>query len=315
MEITPLMLSVSTFIVIILFYTALSSYLAGRRREKHVIHRAEKWSATVTNIDVPVSKEISSKGKGLAGFLHLPTRNKKNGDTSIYADTPIFYQRAGIYTPSSIRFYKTLRFILLLIPIILLAAYHFIYHRPVNGVTLFAALITGYIGYFLPVLWLRIVAHNRKKELNRTFPDAMDLLMVCVEAGMGIDSAIRRVSREIYITSPELAKEFKILSLELKTGRSRNSCLKNLARRTNLDDVNNLVNLLIHADKYGTGVANALKIHAEEMRQKRYSRLEELAAKLPVKLVVPLILFIFPAFFVVIAGPAAIQVFRVIIQG
>ena len=132
---------------------------------------------------------------------------------------------------------------------------------------------------------------------------------------MGIDSAIRRVSQEIYITSPELAKEFKILSLELKTGKSRNSCLKNLAKRSDLPDVDNLVSLLIQAEKYGTGVANALKIHAEEMRQKRYSRLEELAAKLPVKLVVPLILFIFPAFFVVIAGPAAIQVLRIIIQG
>ena len=95
----------------------------------------------------------------------------------------------------------------------------------------------------------------------------------------------------------------------------RNTCLRNLARRTDLPDVDNLVSLLIQAEKYGTGVANALRIHAEEMRQRRYSRLEELAAKLPVKLVIPLMIFIFPALFVVIAGPAAIQVLRVIIQG
>jgi tight adherence protein C len=161
---------------------------------------------------------------------------------------------------------------------------------------------------------LRVVTHYRKKELYRTFPDAIDLLMVCVEAGMGVDAAIRRVSKEIFITSPELAKEFEILSLELKSGKSRNECLKNLALRTDLGDIDNLVSLMIQAEKYGTGVANALKIHAEEMRQKRFSRLEQLAAQLPVKMTVPLILFIFPAFFVVIIGPAAIQVFRNIIE-
>ena len=142
----------------------------------------------------------------------------------------------------------------------------------------------------------------------------MDLLMVCVEAGMGILQTNRRVSKEIHINSPEFAKEFKILSLELKTGKPRNVCLKNLALRTDLPDVDILVNLLIQAEKYGTGIANALRIHAEEMRQKRYSRLEELAAKLPVKLVVLLVLFIFPALFVVIVGPAAIRIFRVLIE-
>jgi tight adherence protein C len=186
--------------------------------------------------------------------------------------------------------------------------------RPFTSTILLIILVSAAVGYYLPVLWLKIVARGRKKELNRTFPDAMDLLMVCVEAGLGIDSAISRVSQELYVSSPELAKEFKILSLELKTGRSRNSCLKSLAQRADLPDVNNLVSLLIQADKYGTGVASALRIHAEEMRQKRYSRLEELAAKLPIKLTLPLILFIFPAFFVVIMGPAAIQVLRVIIQ-
>jgi tight adherence protein C len=314
MENTPLILSLATFVVILLLYGVLVSFLSARGKARDLLRRTEKWSDKSKASDIPLAKEgLDSQKKGKSFSLF----GKKNSDinASIYADTPLFYQRAGIYNRRSIRFYQTLRFILLLAPLILLGVSHFIYHRPLNERVFIVALFFCYIGYSLPVFWLRLVARSRKKDLNRTFPDAMDLLMVCVEAGMGIDSAIRRVSKEIYITSPELAKEFKILSLELKTGRSRNSCLKSLALRADLPDVNNLVSLLIQADKYGTGVANALKVHAEEMRQKRYSRLEELAAKLPVKLTVPLILFIFPAFFVVIAGPAAIRVLRVIIQG
>ncbi len=314
MENTPLILSIATFIVILLVYFAVASFMAARRKERTLVHRTEKWSEKAKEEYDSSSKEQGSKGAGLFAFLGLG-KGKQDRNESMYANTPLFYQRAGIYNSKAIRFYQVLRFILLLTPLIILSSSYLLYQRPFNKMTLFAALIAGVAAYFLPVLWLKIIAHSRKKELNRTFPDAMDLLMVCVEAGLGIDSAIRRVSQEIYITSPELAKEFRILSLELKTGKSRNSCLKNLARRADLPDVNNLVSLLIQADKYGTGVANALKIHAEEMRQKRYSRLEQLAAQLPVKLTVPLILFIFPAFFVVIMGPAAIQVLRVIIQG
>lgn len=313
MENTALILSIATFVVILALYWALASFLSARGRERDLLKRTEKWSEKAKDSGAPVAEGRGSQKKGLSGLLF--GKKKSDSNASIYADTPLFYQRAGIYDRRSIRSYRTVRVILLLLPLVLLITSHFMYQRPVNNGIFLAALAFGYIGYSLPVFWLRVIANSRKKELNRTFPDAMDLLMVCVEAGMGIDSAIRRVSKEIYITSHELAKEFQILSLELKTGRSRNSCLKNLALRANLPDVNNLVSLLIQADKYGTGVANALKIHAEEMRQKRYSRLEELAAKLPVKLTVPMIFFIFPAFFVVIAGPAAIRVLRVIIQG
>ncbi len=248
---------------------------------------------------------------GLSRFFKKSTKDTKD---SYYADTPLFYQRAGIYDRKTIRSYQTLRVLLFLAPFIGMALLHYLYHLAVTPVVLLITLVIVCVAYYLPVVWIRVATHYRKKDLYRTFPDAIDLLMVCVEAGMGVDAAIRRVSREIHVTSPELAKEFKILSLELKSGKARNECLKNLALRTDLSDIDNLVSLMIQAEKYGTGVANALKIHAEEMREKRFSRLEQLAAQLPVKMTVPLIFFIFPAFFVVIAGPAAIQVFRVIMQ-
>jgi len=309
-----LLLSLSTFVVVIILFWAISALLASRRKEQNVLKRAVRWSDLPQNSDLPATPAQEGKKSGIIFFPNFLKKPKKDSDTSYYADTPLFFQRAGIYEPNLVRSYQTLRILLFMVPIIGLVAFHFLYHLAIDGIVLLVTLLIISFAYYLPILWLRIVAHYRKKDLYRTFPDAIDLLMVCVEAGLGVDAAIRRVSREISITSPELAKEFKILSLELKTGKSRNSCLKNLALRTDLTDIDNLVSLMIQAEKYGTGVANALRIHSEEMRQRRYAKLEEMASKLPVKLTVPLIFFIFPAFFVVIAGPAAIQVFRVILD-
>lgn len=308
-----LLLSLSTFFIVIVLFWAISALLVSRRKEQNVLKRAVRWSELAKCTEQPArpAKELK------IGKFYLPGFGKRHGEdsgASYYADTPLFYQRAGIYEPKQVRSFQTLRILLFIVPIVGLLAAHFLYRLTISSNTLLVTLLIIGFAYYLPILWLRIAAHYRKKELYRTFPDAIDLLMVCVEAGLGVDAAIRRVSREIAITSPELAKEFKILSLELKTGKSRNICLKNLALRTDLSDIDNLVSLMIQAEKYGTGVANALRIHAEEMRQRRYAKLEELAAKLPVKLTVPLIFFIFPAFFVVIAGPAAIQVFRVILH-
>jgi len=314
----PLILSIATFVVMIALYWAVVSLVGARRKRGQLIDRTQKWSMgnglQVTAESQAIGAE-ATKPRTRFGLFGLSGRSGQIGEGGIYANTPLFYQRAGLYNPGVIRLYQTLRYLLLLAPLCYPLFTRIALQRPVGTQIILFAVLVGGLGYYLPVLWLRIVAHYRKKDLNRSFPDALDLLMVCMEAGLGIDSAIRRVSREIHIASAELAKELKILSLELKTGMPRNTCLRNLARRTDLPDIDNLVSLLIQAEKYGTGVANALKIHAEEMRQRRYSRLEELAAKLPVKLVIPLMIFIFPALFVVIAGPAAIQVLRVIIQG
>ncbi|WP_136796457.1 type II secretion system F family protein [Desulfosediminicola ganghwensis] len=314
----PLILSVATFVTLIVLYGAVVSLVGVRKKRNQLISRTRKWSG---GANLPCADEYQTSGQRTEksrlpfGLSRLSRRSGQIGEGGIYANTPLFYQRAGLYNPGVIRLYQTLRYLLLLAPLCYPLFARVVLQRPVGTQIVLGAVLAGALGYYLPVFWLRVVANYRKKDLNRSFPDALDLLMVCMEAGLGIDSAIRRVSREIHIASAELAKELKILSLELKTGMSRNICLRNLARRTDLPDIDNLVSLLIQAEKYGTGVANALRIHAEEMRQRRYSRLEELAAKLPVKLVIPLMIFIFPALFVVIAGPAAIQVLRVIIQG
>jgi tight adherence protein C len=168
-------------------------------------------------------------------------------------------------------------------------------------------------GYFLPMLWLRHAISRRKEKILNAFPDALDLMVVCVEAGLGLDAAIGRVSSEIRFAHPELAEEFHLVSLELRTGQSRSEALKNLSRRVDLEEVGSLVALLLQTDKFGTSVGQALRVHSDSMRINRQLRAEELAAKLPVKLLFPLVFFIFPSLFVVIIGPGAIKIARVLL--
>lgn len=169
------------------------------------------------------------------------------------------------------------------------------------------AAVGGCLGYYLPLMWLRSRTTDRKRILLAEMPDVLDLLVVCVEAGMGLDQAIERVSREVTASAPEMSQELRLLTLELRAGKDRYSALRNLSLRMGLDDVDALVTLLIQADSFGTSVATTLRVYSDTMRTKRFQRAEETAAKLPVKLLFPLVLFILPALFVVIIGPAALQ--------
>jgi tight adherence protein C len=168
-------------------------------------------------------------------------------------------------------------------------------------------------GYFFPMLWLRHAISQRKEQLQDAFPDALDLMVVCVEAGLGLDAAISRVSSEIRFAHRELAEEFNLVSLELRTGLSRAEALKNLSRRIDLEEVSSLVALLVQTDKFGTSIGQSLRVHSDSMRISRQLRAEELAAKIPVKMLFPLVFFIFPSLFVVVIGPAAIKIARTLL--
>ncbi len=165
-------------------------------------------------------------------------------------------------------------------------------------------------GFYLPDLYIHRRTQGRKRQIFEGFPDALDLMVVCVEAGMGLDAAIKRVGDEMALKNRVLSDEFRILSLELRAGKSRADALRNLASRTDLEDVSSLVTLLIQTDRFGTRVGQALRVHSDAMRTKRYQRAEEMAAKLPVKMVFPLIFFIFPSLFVAIIGPGIIRIYR-----
>jgi len=185
----------------------------------------------------------------------------------------------------------------------------FLHHTELEYI-IAGSILSALVGYSLPTFWLRIRTFYRKEKIFEGLPDALDLMVVCVEAGMGLDAAINRVSEEIILENKVVGEEFKLVNLELRAGKMRAEALRNLAIRCDQEDVSSLTGLLIQTDRFGTSVSQALKVHSDSMRTKRFQRAEELAAKIPVKLVFPLILFIFPALFVVVVGPAAITIYR-----
>jgi tight adherence protein C len=168
-------------------------------------------------------------------------------------------------------------------------------------------------GFYVPNFWVKMRTQQRQQKILEGFPDALDLLTVCVEAGLGLDAALNQVADEISMNNKVLSEELKLVNLELRAGQSRQNALRNLSLRTDLEDVNNFTTLLIQTDNFGTSIGQTLRVHSDTMRTKRHHRAEEAAAKLPVKLLFPLIFFIFPSMFVVIMGPAAIQIMRILL--
>lgn len=175
---------------------------------------------------------------------------------------------------------------------------------------MFVALACVAGGFYLPGLILDLRVKKRQKAIQHALPDALDLLVVCVEAGMGLDAAIFRVCLEMTQKEPILSSEFRLLTLELRAGKSRREALKNLSSRIGLEDMGSLVAMLIQTDMFGTSIAQTLRVYADAMRTKRFQLAEELAAKLPVKLLFPLIFFIFPTLLIVILGPAVISLIK-----
>lgn len=167
-------------------------------------------------------------------------------------------------------------------------------------------------GYYIPALWLTNITDKRKKILLKSFPDALDLLVSCVEAGLGLDAAFRRVSIEIETAAPELSREFQMVTYEISAGVARVEALRHLEARTGLDEIRSLVNMLAQAERFGTSIAKGLRVHSRMTRQKRMSRAEEEAAKVSPKLTVIMILFLMPVLGMVLMGPAIIKVMIVV---
>jgi tight adherence protein C len=175
---------------------------------------------------------------------------------------------------------------------------------------LFILLGAALAGFILPEMWLSWRISARQHRLRLALPDGLDLLVICVEVGLGMDQAILRVAEELRIVHPELSDEFKIVNLEMRVGKTRIEALRDLARRTGLEDLKTLVAMLIQTERFGTSIAQSLRVHSDELRTKRRQRAEEMSAKTTVKMVGPLVFFIFPALMVVILGPAMISLVR-----
>ena len=176
-----------------------------------------------------------------------------------------------------------------------------------TGTVIFAVLFAAFIGVSIPNIILKKITENRLKKLRNGFPDALDLLVVCVEAGLGLGAAIDRVARDLEVSHAELAEELRLVNVEMRAGVERPTALRNLAERSGLADIRGLVALLVQTMRFGTSVAEALRVYSEEFRDKRMQKAEEQAAKIGTKLIFPLVMCLFPSFFIVAVGPAALR--------
>lgn len=169
------------------------------------------------------------------------------------------------------------------------------------------------IGFFLPNLVLFLMTRKRQEELRKALPDALDLMVVCVEAGLGLDMTFKRVGEEMRGISKHLSDEFMLTNLEVRSGLSRQESFKNMALRAGVPEINQLMAMLNQTSRFGTSVSTALRVHSDSMRVKRRQTAEEIAAKAAIKLLFPLVMFIFPSLFIVLLGPAAIRIIRILL--
>ncbi|HEY1391896.1 MAG TPA: type II secretion system F family protein, partial [Methylibium sp.] len=185
---------------------------------------------------------------------------------------------------------------------------------PLRGNNLLLVMLAmATLGYYGPNLVLSHLVMVRQREIFETFPDALDLMTVCVEAGLGTEAAMMRVADDLQFKSPALAEELRLVNLELRAGSDRERALRNLAIRTGVEEVDGFVTMISQAERFGTSIAASLRIHAEMLRTRRRQRAEEAAAKIALKLLFPLIFCIFPSLMVVLMGPAMIQIYRVLL--
>jgi tight adherence protein C len=227
------------------------------------------------------------------------------GDTGKQSQAQLMMMRAGYRSANAL---SAMRGVKILVPAILLVL---VLATGMNRSSpLLIPLVALVLGYMLPQMWLSWRVHARQHRLRLALPDGLDLLVICVEAGLGLDQALMKVSEELRIAHPELSDELQLVNLEMRVGKTRLEALRELGRRTGLEDIKALVAMLIQTERFGTSVAQSLRIHSDDMRVKRRQRAEEMAAKTTVKMVPPLVFFIFPALMVVILGPAVITLIR-----
>jgi tight adherence protein C len=261
---------------------------AFTRQDTH----GQSWSATLADVVMPFAKLSTPDGDWASSPLRLKFIN------------------AGVRSPKATVVFFGLK---TLLPIVF-AIPAFLVLRATQASTginliLWVALI-ALAGCFLPNVVLHVVAQERKREIFENFPDAADLLLVCVEAGQGLDAALTRVAEELSGKTPALAEELQMTNLEMRAGGTREKALRNLAMRCGVEELASFATILTQADKFGASIGDSLRVFSDDLRHKRRMRAEELAAKVPTKMLFPLVAFIFPSIFMVVLGPAIIRIVR-----
>ena len=253
---------------------------------------AQNWSAKLADAVTPFAKLSTPDGDWESSPLRLKFIN------------------AGIRSPkASMMFFglKTVLPIVFALPAFLILRAT----QASSGINLILCVVAiALAGCFLPNLVLHVAAKGRKREIFENFPDAADLLLVCIEAGQGLDAALTRVAEEILSKSHALAEELQMTNLEMRAGGTREKSLRNLAMRSGVEELTSFASMLTQADKFGASIGDSLRVFSDDLRHKRRMRAEELAAKVPIKMLFPLVAFIFPSIFMVVLGPAIIRIVR-----
>jgi len=236
-----------------------------------------------------------------------------NAEKWLTSPLRIRFSNAGINGTSVVTYFFTAKLLLaIVLPLFILFLSLSLLNMTSWLLVLAAMALSSGLGYYLPNGILDRMVAIRQHQLFLALPDALDLLRVCVEAGLGLDAAVQRVGREIQIESEALAQEFSLLGLELRAGAGRANALRNLALRIGLADIDGLVSMLIQADRFGTSMADSLRMYSESLRTKRRLVAEEAAAKLPVKILLPLIFCVFPSLLTVLMGPAVLNILHIL---
>ena len=314
-EYVPIVVAVSGFLCLSLIFWGILQYTRSRSKKREFIEKIQTSSERKSIFDADVSLEATSTQNPVLNFLGSLGKSVAGEKITDPKRLRAVFLKAGIRRRNAPAILWGTK--VLLTPVLpacfLIARIGFGRFLYSPSVSVYIAAVLALAGFYLPDIWLRVKTERRKERIRDGFADALDLLVVCVEAGMGLDAAIHRVAMEIELDNKTLSEELRLMTLELRAGKMRRDALKNLAVRTDLEDVNSLATLLIQADKLGTSVSQALRVYSDTFRTKRQQKAEEEAAKIPVKLVVPLILFIFPSLFVATFGPAAIRIYQVLI--
>ena len=319
-EYLPVIVSAAVFLALILVIAGIVMYVRQHSKKQTLLGKIKKGDEKTAVMPTEVAPTQARGGiqNRVLNFLGSIGERAQPFDKLIdYTKLRPVFLKAGIRRENARSVYWGAKLLLAFFPAFLVFLYRvLIPGAPMTTAQMVALLgILSILGYYSPDLYLQFKIARRKEIILNGFPDALDLLVVCVEAGMGLDSAINRVAKEIELDNKVLSGELKLYNLEMRAGKLRKDALRNLAMRTDLEEVNNLATLLIQTDKFGTSVGQALKVYSDTMRVQRYQRAEERAAKIPVKLIFPLILFIFPSLFVAILGPAVINIYKVFIKG
>lgn len=246
------------------------------------------------------AEAIAARLRPLAALV-LPGKEKERSRVSR------LLTHAGYRSPQALAaFYGTKALLTAALPLAVLV-FSPLFPRLTTGELLAYAGAAGFLGWLLPSIWLDRRVQKRQRALRVGFPDALDLLVVCVEAGLGLAPALQRVADEVSVSHPELGAELALVNAEMRAGVERTEALKNLSDRTGLSDIRGLVTLMVQTMRFGTSIADALRIYSAEFRDKRMQAAEEQAAKIGTKMIFPLVFCLFPSFFLVAIGPAVIR--------